>query len=279
MSLIKKPLVALVIALMALPLAGFAQYQYDVKPFFSYLKDAKRYELSFNYIMPMGTFNGTSQVASGGTYLGDTTIQRAATGTGFGGSIGLTMPFKGTGHISCWAVSWHLTFNTLTWTNLNGSYGPDISLLTPNKALNASTTQIALPIGIDWMVGNHAINTKRLPFGAAFGVGFMPQFNMTSVASVSNPPTKDAFGCTPYIKVEGAMFLGWDVKVRALYSLGDMNLLDVHGPISGYTDGPFRVVSTGNLVLSFVLMPFSGSWSETHWWNTHDTYNKHDRFN
>jgi len=282
MNIFKKPLIVIATALCIAPMAGFAQYQFELKPFLSYFKDAKRYELSFNYIVPQATFNGTSQVKNG-TYLGDTTIKRNTTGTGLGGSIGLTLPFKATGHISCWAMSLHLSVNQYTWTDLNSTYGPDLSVVNPtSNSLSATTLQVALPIGIDWLVGNHAIDTKRLPLGAAFGVGLMPSINSTSLSGVSVDGLKSsiAFGCTPYVKAEASFYIGFDVKIRAMYTTGGaINLMNVYRAIPNYTDGPFRVVSTGNLLLSFVIMPFSGGWKETNWWNTYDTYNKHDRFN
>lgn len=282
MTFCKKPLLLIVFALVVLPSVSFGQYNFDMqlKPFFSYFRDLKRYELSFNYVMPFSQFAGVSQVTNG-SYVGDTTITRNIVGaTGFGGSIGLTLPFKATGHISCWAASIHLMGNTLSFPDLNSTYGPDGSLNKPNPSLIANTMQIALPVGVEWQVGNHAINTKRLIFGTAMGAGLMPQVNMTNLAGdVKNVKTGMGFGCTPFVKVEGDVFMGWCVKIRAMYTMGDITYLEVNHALPGNTDGPFKVVSNGNLILSLVLMPFSGAWKETDWWNTHDTYNQHDRFN
>ncbi len=283
MNIFKKQLIVLATALCIAPIAGFAQYQFELKPFLSYFKDAKRYELSFNYVMPQGYFYGTSQVKNGTYVVGDTTIKRTNTATGIGGSIGLTLPFKATGHISCWAMSLQLMVNELTWNDINSTYGTDLKVVAPtSNALTATTLQIGLPIGVDWMVGNHAIDTKRLPLGAAFGAGLMPQFNSTALNGATYPGLKSGigFGVTPYVKVEASFYVGLDVKVRALYTMGSkIDLLGVNQAISDYTDGPFKITSTSNLMLSFVIMPFSGGWKETNWWNTYDTYNRHDRFN
>jgi hypothetical protein len=280
MIFFKRPLLIIAFALLIIPKDSFGQYQFEVKPFFSYLKDLKRYELSFNAILPNGYFQGVQQVNSG-SYIGDTTIKRTMAGVvGFGGSIGLSMPIKATGHISCWAVVVALGFNTYSWTNLNSTYGADGSLVAPtSNILTAATTQISLPIGIDWMVGNHAIDTKRLGLGTAMGLGVIPAYNMTSVSNGSGLPTGSRFGFTPYAKIEGSFFIGWDVKIRAMYTMGNVSLIEVNRPIPGMTDGPFKVVSTSNIMVSLVLMPFSGGWRETKWWNTYDTYNKHDRLN
>ena len=145
MNIFKKQLIVLATALCIAPIAGFAQYQFELKPFLSYFKDAKRYELSFNYVMPQGYFYGTSQVKNG-TYVGDTTIKRTNTATGIGGSIGLTLPFKATGHISCWAMSLHLMVNELTWNDINSTYGTE----------GSAQWQ---PFGINSMVAHHPVYT------------------------------------------------------------------------------------------------------------------------
>ncbi len=287
MNFFKKPLLSLAIGILAIPATGLAQYKFEVDPLLTYFGDGQRYELGFNYVMPFGQFAGVTPVYnSGHTFLGDTTTKRNITAAqGIGGDIGLSLPFKATGHISCWAVSFHLMGNMYSWTYLNSTQAPDGTVNTPTTSLDATTISIGLPIGIDWMAGNHAIKTKRLPFGTSMGVGLIPQFDMTST-SASSVDSKYSFGCTPYAKIELSIFAGLDIKLRAMYTLGDITLIDVNKAIPnttntypGVTDGPFKVVSTSNLILSLIIMPFSGGWHETAWYNTYDTYNKHDRLN
>jgi hypothetical protein len=279
MSVLKKSVIFLAVVFMTLPGSVFGQYEFGVQPLLSYFKDAQRYELAFNYTMPSGYFEGVQQV-NNGSYVGDTTVRRSIMSTGFGGSIGLTLPFKATGHISCWAVAIQLGVNMNTWTDLNSTYGADGSLVVPtSNALTASTMQIHLPIGIDWMVGNQAIKTQRLGFGASVGAGVIPQFNMTTVSQGAGLPTGERFGCTPYAKVDLAMRLGMVIKLRMMYTLGDISLIEVNKAIPGYTDGPFKVGSQSTMIFSLVLLPFSLGWHETDWYNTHDTYNQHDRLN
>jgi hypothetical protein len=64
-----------------------------------------------------------------------------------------------------------------------------------------------------------------------------------------------------------------------MYNMGDITLIDVNKPIPTLTDGPFKITSNSNITLSLILMIFSPGWDETDWWNTHDTYNQHDRLN
>lgn len=282
MNFIKRPLVILACTLLTLPASVFGQYMHDMHlyPFFSYFGDAQRYDLAFNYVMPMGYFEGVQRVTNG-SYIGDTTIRRNIVGTGgMGGSIGLNLPFKATGHISCWAATIALGVNMYTWTNINSTYGSDGSLVAPTgDILSASTMQISLPIGIDWKCGNDAIKTKRLPFGTSLGAGFIPQYNMTSLSNANGIPSGSRFGFTPYAKAEISMFLGIDIKVRATYTMGTVSLIDVNRPVPGMTDGPFKIVHTSSIMASLIFMPFSGGWHEYNWWNTRDTYNWHDRFN
>jgi hypothetical protein len=199
---------------------------------------------------------------------------------GVGGSIGLSIPFKATGHISCWAVSLHLMAHMYTWTDLNESFGKLDGTYTPvTPSLEGTTMQIALPIGIDYRIGNDAIESKRLAFGTSLGAGVMPNYNMSSLTGIDSIRSHNAFGFNPYVKVEGSVFLGICMKVRIMYTLGDVTLIDVNKPVHYRIDGPFKVTSNGNLMLSLVLMPFSSGWYERKWYNTHDTYNQHDRLN
>ncbi len=284
MNVFKKSVLFIAFASLVMPAGVFGQYQFPMHPFLSYFGDLQRYEIAFNVNMPSGSFEGVQRVTTDGTYggyyLGDTTIKRDLSSMGFGGSIGLSLPFKATGHISCWAMAIQLGVNMHTWTNLNSTYKFDGTLVSPtDNALTASTMQVHLPIGIDWKVGNDAIKSQRLALGASMGLGVIPQLNMTSASTGQNIRSNYGFGCTPYAKVEGNFRLGWVFKLRAMYSMGDISLLRVNKRIDGYTDGPFSIISTSNLTFSLVIMPFSGSWRETDWWNTWDTYNEHDRFN
>ena len=281
MNLFKKPIIFLVFALFAVPKHSSAQYEFTVDPFFSYFKDLKRYEIGFTAVLPFVNFSGVVPVYSGGQYIGDTTAKRSLSGMGFGGSIGLSIPFKATGHISCWAVNFHLFANTYSWTNLNEGYSPDGSYTTIKPSLNASTIQVGLPIGIDYKIGNDAIESKRLTFGTSLGAGVMPNYNLTTLANASADSIKShgSFGFNPYVKAEVGFFLGWDIKIRLMYTMGDVTLIDVNKPTDYRINGPFKVTSDGNFMISLVLMPFSGGWYERKWYNTHDTYNEHDRLN
>ena len=279
MNFFRKPIILLALAAVVSPVSGFAQYLFQVDPFFSYFRDAGRYELSGNYVMPMATFEGVVRIENSGLYRGDSTAKRVTPGSGIGGSLGLAIPIKATGHISCWAIGLQAMVNMNTWTDLNQKMSSDGSYTSSSKPLTAATMQIALPIGLEWKAGCDAITTKRLAFGTALGAGMMPQVNMTTIDNASGIDGHMAFGATPYLKGEVAFNVGLCLKLRVMYTMGDITLIDVPKAIPNYTDGPFKINSNGNLILSLVIMPFSGGWPEYDWYNTHDTYNQHDRLN
>jgi hypothetical protein len=280
MNLFRKPLILLAFAALAIPSKSMGQYLFQVEPFFNYFGYAGRYELCGNYVMPTATFEGVVPVYGGQTWRGDSTAKRSLTNAmGYGGSIGLSIPIKATGHISCWAAHVELMGNMYSWQDVNQRMGADGTYTASPNALTASTIQVGLPIGLEWKAGNDAILTKRLGFGTSLGVGLIPQVNMTSLDNAGSIDSHLAFGCTPYAKVEGAFWVGMCVKLRAMYNMGDITLIDVNKPIPTLTDGPFKITSNSNITLSLILMIFSPGWDETDWWNTHDTYNQHDRLN
>lgn len=279
MSLFRKPLAILAFAFLTLPFRSHGQYLFQVEPFFNYFGYAGRYELCGNYVMPQATFTGVTPVYGGNSWRGDSTAKRSVTGMGYGGSIGLSIPVKATGHISCFAAHVELMGNMYAWQDLNQHLGLDGTYTSASTSLTATTIQVGLPIGIEWKAGNDAILTKRLGFGTSLGVGVIPQLNMTSLDNASNINSVMAFGCTPYAKVEGAFWVGMCVKLRAMYSMGNIDLFHTDLTVPKLTDGQFTLTSNSNIMVSLVLMIFSPGWDETDWWNTHDTYNQHDRLN
>ena len=280
MNLIRKAcfVTAFIFALM--PVLSFAQYQHMVEPFWSNLRNPLRYEIGGGLVMPSGSFTGVVRVVdAGGEFKGDSTASRKLPGSGFGGGIGLCLPFKATGHISCWAVAAQLTANMYTWSDLNQTMNTSGTYKASTPSLNAATMQVCLPIGIDYKIGNDAILTKRLPMGATFGLGVIPQIMMTNLQGVSGYTPQYGYSCLPYAKFDWSVFTGFCWKIRAMYSMGNVNLMDVNRSLNNLTDGPFKFSSTSQLSLSLIIMPFSGGWKEYTWYNTFDTYNQHDKFN
>lgn len=260
---------------------SFAQYKHQIDPFWSnFGNGGRRYEIGGGLVMASGVTTGVTTVLGAGNYYrGDSTITRNISGQGFGGSIGLNLPFRATGHISCWAATIQLMGNMVTWTQLNQTMSTSGTFSDASKKLEASMLQVGLPIGIDYKIGHDAILTKRLPFGASMGAGIFPQFNMTNLPAISGYTAQQGYSIWPYAKVDLSAFTGFCWKIRIMYTMGNVNLLDVNRKLPGYNDGPFNIASNSQLMASLIIMPFSGKWREFAWYNTYDTYNTHDRFN
>jgi len=264
-----------------MPAVGFSQYLYTVAPMFSYFKDADRWEIGGNGAIMMSQYFGTMPTLNqSGGFKGDTTIKRSIMSQpGFGGTIGLSLPVARIGHISMAAVSVHLMFNSYIWQDLNSELTAGNTVLAEKPALDATTTQICLPVSFDYKIGTDAICTKRLPFGASVGAGLMPEFSMTALNGVNGINATNNLTVSPFFKLEGAVFAGICIKLRVQVSYGDLNLMTIKQPVGSLTDGPFSITGNANVIGTLILMPFSGKWGETGWWNTHDTYNPYDKLN
>jgi len=279
MNLIRKACFVSAFVLALMPVLGFAQYQHTVDPFWYSLGNPHRYELGVGTVMPAGYFTGVVRVNDASGYKGDTMARRKLPGAGFGGHFGVNMPFKATGHISCWAVAVQLAGNMYTWSDLNQTLDASGNYKKYTTSLNGATTQVSLPIGIDYKIGNDAILTKRLPTGFSMGVGIIPQLELTTLNGISGFKPQWGYGVLPYAKLDLSVFTGLCWKLRLMYSMGNINLLDVNHTLTNLNDGPFNIVYSSAFSVSFVLMPFSGGWHEYAWYNTFDTYNQHDKFN
>ena len=266
-----------------MPLFSLAQYKFEIDPFFSYFRDARRYEIGFNGTLASGTFNGVVPVYGYNNYfIGDSTLKRKLNSKiGFGGTIGIAVPFAATGHISVWAFSINLMANMYQFSNLNKTYDITGTYKENIKPLNANVLQAALPVGIDWKVGCDAICTRRLVFGAAFGAGFIPHFNITSLDDEkSTVLPQQSIGFNPYIKAEGSFFRSTCVRLRLMYTMGNVELLNTKlYNIPGYNDGPFKVTNNSQFVATLLIMPFARRWSESAWYNDYDSYNWNEKLN
>jgi hypothetical protein len=169
--------------------------------------------------------------------------------------------------------------NYFTWSDLNQIYHDNGTFTKNATPLNATTQQVAIPLGILYKIGTDAILSKRLDLGASVGGGLIPQVNLTSLEGVTTVNPGYGWGLTPYLKGEFAAYTGFCWKVRFMYTFGNVNLITVPDRIDNVTDGYFNLKLKSAFMASLVIMPFSRGWHETDWWNTFDTYNQFDRFN
>jgi len=267
MIFLKNPIRFFLLVFMLTPILSFGQF-------------FQRFEIGYNYISTTGTYNGVSQVLDGGgNFAGDTTLKRSVSGVGFGVDIGSTIPLKKIGHIKMLGLTIHLVVNEFVWGNLNENYSLAGTYTNSSSNMNGLTEQIALPIGLDYKIGPDAILSKRLHIGASFGIGVMPSVNETVMVDPANLNGGGglAFGINPYAKAELAFFGGICFKLRGEFAFGNIPFIDQQKNLAGLTDGPFKVTGTSNLMLSFIIMPFSMTWGERSWASTYDTYNSYEK--
>lgn len=283
MKLFKSLKICFTVVLLSSPLFSLAQYKFPIKPFFSYFRDLSRYEIGGTGLISTGTFDGTTRITGySNQFIGDSTQSRGLTSNpGFGGSIGIAVPFAAAGHISVWAVSIHAMVNFSSWYDLNVTKGLDgVYTLPATNALTAKTMQIALPIGIDYKIGCDAVATRRLRLGAAFGAGVLPHVNITTLdpaAANDLVVSQQSIGFNPYVKLEGSIYPGMCVRLRLLYTMGNVELMSTKVAMPGFNDGPFNLTTRSTIMASLLIMPFSVRWKETAWWNTRDSYNWNER--
>lgn len=116
--------------------------------------------------------------------------------------------------------------------------------------------------GVDYKIGAEAMSDKTLKTMYTVGGGVIPQFEMISGAS----------GISPYIKADAGYYLGFAMKIRAMYIIGEQNLYksDFTVPVKNNPapnqprqDKPyFQLTSGGSFLLSFIIMPFSYTWED-----------------
>lgn len=282
MKLFRSLKIWIVVILLCAPLFSLAQYKFEIKPFFTYFRDACRWEIAGNYMLTQGTFNGVVPIyGHNNLYITDSTLKRSIMSEpGFGGSIGVTVPFAATGHISLFAFTIHAMVNQYKWTDLNITKNIDQSAKIPKSRLNATSMQVGIPIGIDYKIGCDAIESKRLKFCAAFGAGVLPHLTFTALDSVvAAIQPEENIGFNPYLKLEVGVFMGWCIKLRAMYTMGNVELMNSGATINPYTDGPFKLTTNSHAIFSLVLMPFSHKFRETAWFNDYDSYNWNEKLN
>lgn len=285
MKLFKSLKTCLTVILLSAPLFSLAQYKFPRHRFTTYLKDLRRWEIGVNGYLANGTFDGVTRITGYNNYfIADSTLKRNLKANfGYGATIGVNVPFAAAGHISVWAFSFNAVANMYSWSALNQTKSISGDYTTPaNNELKANCIQVGLPVSVDYKIGCDAINSQRLVWGGTFGVGAMPHINITSFdPSTLNDylPAQQNIGINPYAKAELSLYMRMCIKLRVMYTFGNVELMNVSQAIPGYTDGPFKMYNRNSLMLSFIIMPFSGHWGEYGWYNTYDSYNWNEHLN
>ena len=229
-----------------------------------------RFEIGYSYVMATGQFSGVTGVYNSNfDFVGDTqTKKNIVAKAGFGGLYGTYFPVKKF-EKGCLAIDVTLMANFFIWGKLNQGYNTDGSNYTPSSDLTGATVQYALPIGLDYKFGPEGVTAKHPHLGFSLGAGVMTSMSETIMDGGDNGGAGFALGVTPYAKGEVVFFAGICMKLRAMFSFGDIPYIDQSKSIASYSDGPFKVTGKSNLTLSFIIMPFSWGWQKHGWWDTY----------
>lgn len=203
----------------------------------------------------------------------DTTVTTKANSTfSFGGSLSTYFRLKQLGRKSNLNLSTMYMYNIYAW-----NYKSPVASITPEGRIQYSesglpfdgaTAYMALPIGIDLKLGTDAMIDKDIRFAYTLGVGAAPSLSLT--ADLDN--ASQEFGVQPYVKAEFGLFAALCMKVRALYSFGDLTYYDYKSGSTnafGGIETQSKLTGKGNFTLQFVVMPFSWNWRRAEWWNTY----------
>jgi hypothetical protein len=283
MQVFKSLKICFVVLFLGSPMLSFAQYKFEVLPFWNYFKDKRRWEIGGSIITAKGQFEGVTRVVGyNNRFLGDSTLKRSLNAKlGFGGSFGVSTPFAATGHISAFAVSFTVLGNMYQWADLNKNYNIEGNFkAVDSNRLNASTLQIGMPVAIEWKSGTEGlVLTHRLSVGGAIGAGIFPHLNMTVLDGLTTIAAQQSIGANPFFKGELAFRRGIVWKLRAMYTMGNIELINQTKAIPKYNDGPFNLTYNSNLQFSLIVMPFKRRYTESAWYNDYDTYNWNEKLN
>lgn len=181
----------------------------------------------------------------------------------FGFTIGTYVPISRLGEKSILAFGVDYMYNMMLWDTKLKTY--DYAGNYYDAPFSGGTLQMALPVGLDFKFGADAMTDKAIRFCATLGAGALPSYSLTALDQVNN--IDGQFGIAPYGKVELGIFAGICMKIRAVYSYGNLSYMDDtrHDEFSKTRS---QLIGKSNLTLSLLVMPFSWGWSRAEWWNT-----------
>jgi hypothetical protein len=140
-----------------------------------------------------------------------------------------------------------------------------------------STWQMAYPVGLELKFGSDARLEKNHRFCMSFGGGVMPIMSASKLKDTLKKKGREFnFGYQPYVKAELGLLMGICWKLRLMYSVGDLKLLENSstGHKDPYSVSNFNLISKSTITFSIVMMPFSYDWPDNGWWNNSRTSTK-----
>ena len=278
----KYPLLILLCCLIA-PVAGFSQYFYFYTNPLAFGTQISRYTSGYSYIVNVNaTYTGLAPLyGDNGNKIKDTMVtNRLSSIKGVGYILGVTMPITRTGKRSSIDVSLDFMLNAYAFEHINPGIKSDGKLYSSlfSNGATSITTQYALPVSIDFKFGSDAIAVRTTRFGGAIGAGMLSQYQVTDYTGISfgELGNKAVFSATPFVKAEFSVYLFFCFRVKAFYSMGDIDLFEektITTTPGRYTTS--KLTTNNSLVISLTTLPFSFLWyaeRRSHgWWDDFET--------
>jgi hypothetical protein len=240
---IKKTLLVSSLALVSLPVVSSAKIPGLLQ----------RFQLGYTFVMNTAELKNTTPDTSYSTSFN--------TSAAFGVTAGTYIPLKRLGRASSLALGIDYMYNMMTWKSKIPGFGGEIDF-------SGATAQMALPIGLDFKFGADALTVKNHRFCATLGAGAFPSYAVTVLDNSAGLTIDPAFSVAPYVKAEVGIFAGICMKVRAIYTIGNVTYMDYKVTESG-ANYSTKFSGTSNLAVSLLIMPFSFKWQNEEWWNTY----------
>lgn len=225
----------------------------------------QHYEIGYSYCAMTAKYTSNTQYLDGNGNLFDTTSKGTiASKGGFGASVGTYIPVKQLGDHSMFAISVGYMYNFVLWNDLSSLYTFDADAISgTNWDMTGATLQMGFPVGADFKFGCDAMTSKEYRFCATIGAGAYPALTATTF----NSSDGGGFTVSPYIKGEVGVFGGICFKLRAMATIGNINLISSSNSLYGGSSD-ITMKGTSSVSLSLIFMPFAWSWQKLGWWNT-----------
>jgi len=214
------------------------------------------------------TYNGSERLYSETGIKTDSSLvfktKTINPGMSVGGFVGTYFPVAHVGKRGALAISVAAVANMISWSKIAdttyGAYG---------NGITGTTLNTALPIGLDIKWGCEARQSRNYAICYTLGAGVYPSYSMTSITDFANKTeTNNVFNVNPYFKAEVGILAGICIKLRAMYSLGNIQYINAMNKVDATTPGTFTLTGKNTMTVSLVIMPFSYTWKKYGWWNT-----------
>lgn len=192
---------------------------------------------------------------------------------GLGIQVGTFSRLLKIGKTAAVALDVNMMYSYVYWKGIGSGFYTD-------KAWNnsATTWQLQWPVGLDLKFGSDARLEKNHRFCMSFGGGIMPSLYGTKMGdTLKKKKSREInIGSVPYVKAEMGVYWGICWKLKLMYSVGDLPLVEgaSNGHKEPYWVSNFSLKNNSALTVSLVLMPFSYDWPDNGWWNNSRTSTK-----